>query len=123
MDTLRLEADARGSFTFTFSSARGEMSGRVNVGTEGPPDRRSVATDGKRRKACVNNATPRGYIQRNTTVAEGSPVLSGCRPADPLTLVAAGRHARCGSTVCGDRGATIQHPGWEAGFSVFSVSA
>jgi hypothetical protein len=43
VDTLRLEADARGSFTFAFSSARGEMSGRVNVGTEGPPDRRSVA--------------------------------------------------------------------------------
>jgi hypothetical protein len=34
VDTLRLEADARGSFTFTFSSARGEMSGRVNVGTK-----------------------------------------------------------------------------------------
>ena len=33
----------RGSFTFTFSSARGEISGRVNVGTEGPPDRRSMA--------------------------------------------------------------------------------
>jgi hypothetical protein len=42
MDTIHLEADGRGSFTFTFSSARGEMSGRVNVGTEGPPDRRST---------------------------------------------------------------------------------
>jgi hypothetical protein len=27
----------------TFSSPRGEMSGRVTVGTEGPPDRRSTA--------------------------------------------------------------------------------
>lgn len=43
MDTIRLEADGRGSFTFSFSSARGELSGRVNVGTEGPPDRRSDA--------------------------------------------------------------------------------
>ena len=43
MDTIRLEADGRGSFTFSFSSARGEVSGRVNVGTEGPPDRRSDA--------------------------------------------------------------------------------
>src|SRR5438552_10112550 len=43
MNTIVLEADGRGSFTFTFSSSRGEMSGRVNVGTEGPPDRRSIA--------------------------------------------------------------------------------
>ena len=42
MDTILLEADGRGSFTFTFSSSRGEMSGRVNVGIEGPPDRRSI---------------------------------------------------------------------------------
>ena len=35
MDTIHLEPDGRGSFTFTFSSTRGEMSGRVNVGTEG----------------------------------------------------------------------------------------
>jgi len=43
VNTIRLEADGRGSFTFSFSSARGELSGRVNVGTEGPPDRRSDA--------------------------------------------------------------------------------
>jgi len=43
VDTILLEADGRGSFIFTFSSSRGEMSGRVNVGTEGPPDRRSIA--------------------------------------------------------------------------------
>ena len=43
MDTVLLEADGRGSFRFTFSSSRGKMSGRVNVGTEGPPDRRSIA--------------------------------------------------------------------------------
>jgi hypothetical protein len=43
VDTILLEADGRGSFRFTFSSSRGELSGRVNVGTEGPPDRRSTA--------------------------------------------------------------------------------
>ncbi len=43
VDTIRLEADSRGSFSFTVSSSRGELSGRVNVGTEGPPDRRSTA--------------------------------------------------------------------------------
>ena len=43
VDGILLEADGRGSFTFTFSSSRGELSGRVNVGTEGPPDRRSTA--------------------------------------------------------------------------------
>jgi hypothetical protein len=43
LDSMHLEADGRGSFAFTFSSARGEMSGRVNVGTEGPPDRRSIS--------------------------------------------------------------------------------
>ena len=43
VDTIFLEEDGRGSFKFTFSSPRGEMSGRVNVGTEGPPDRRSAA--------------------------------------------------------------------------------
>ena len=41
MDTIVLAPDGRGSFTFTFSSPRGEMSGRVNVATEGPPDRRT----------------------------------------------------------------------------------
>jgi hypothetical protein len=43
LDTIRLEADGRGSFTFTFSSGAETMSGRVNVGTEGPPDRRSTS--------------------------------------------------------------------------------
>ena len=30
-----------GSYRFTFTSKRGELSGRVNVGIEGPPDKRS----------------------------------------------------------------------------------
>jgi hypothetical protein len=42
-DSLVLEPDGRGSCTFTFSSERGEVSGRVTVGTEGPPDQRSQA--------------------------------------------------------------------------------
>jgi hypothetical protein len=42
VDTILLEADGCGSFTFRFSSSRGDMSGRVHVGIEGPPDRRST---------------------------------------------------------------------------------
>jgi hypothetical protein len=42
-DSIVLEPDGRGSYRFTFSSPRGEVSGRVSVGTEGPPDRRSEA--------------------------------------------------------------------------------
>jgi hypothetical protein len=34
--------DGPGSYRFTFASARGELSGRVTVGIEGPPDRRSL---------------------------------------------------------------------------------
>jgi hypothetical protein len=41
-DSIVLEPDGPGSYRFTFSSPRGEVSGRVTVGTEGPPDRRSV---------------------------------------------------------------------------------
>jgi hypothetical protein len=33
--------DRPGSYRFTFASRRGELSGRVTVGIEGPPDRRS----------------------------------------------------------------------------------
>jgi hypothetical protein len=33
--------DGPGSYRFTFSSKRGELSGRVTVGIEGPPDKRS----------------------------------------------------------------------------------
>jgi hypothetical protein len=33
--------DGPGSYRFTFRSTRGELSGRVAVGIEGPPDRRS----------------------------------------------------------------------------------
>jgi hypothetical protein len=42
VDTILLKADGCGSFTFRFSSSREDMSGRVH-GTEGPPDRRSIA--------------------------------------------------------------------------------
>jgi hypothetical protein len=38
---IALVDDGPGSYRFTFTSARGELSGRVTVGTEGPPDRRS----------------------------------------------------------------------------------
>lgn len=38
---ISLVEDGPGSYRFTFATARGEFSGRVNVGMEGPPDRRS----------------------------------------------------------------------------------
>jgi hypothetical protein len=38
---IALVEDGPGSYRFTFTSARGELSGRVTVGIEGPPDRRS----------------------------------------------------------------------------------
>jgi hypothetical protein len=43
VDPILLEPDGRGSFKFTFSSPRGEVSGRVTVEAEGAPDRRSAA--------------------------------------------------------------------------------
>jgi len=38
---IALVEDGPGSYRFTFASTRGELSGRVTVGIEGPPDRRS----------------------------------------------------------------------------------
>jgi hypothetical protein len=38
---IALVEDGPGSYRFTFASKRGEVSGRVTVGIEGPPDRRS----------------------------------------------------------------------------------
>jgi hypothetical protein len=38
---IALVEDGPGSYRFTFASSRGELSGRVNVGIEGPPDKRS----------------------------------------------------------------------------------
>lgn len=38
---ITLLEDGPGSYRFTFESKRGELSGRVTVGIEGPPDRRS----------------------------------------------------------------------------------
>ncbi len=40
---LALVEDGPGSYRFTFASNRGELSGRVTMGIEGPPDRRSNA--------------------------------------------------------------------------------
>jgi hypothetical protein len=51
MSTLRLEQDRRGSYAFSFTSPRGDISGRVNVGTEGPPDKRSA---GDKERAAMN---------------------------------------------------------------------
>ena len=38
---IALVEDGPGSYRFTFSTTRGELSGRVTVGIEGPPDKRS----------------------------------------------------------------------------------
>ena len=42
-NSLVLDSDGPGSYRFTFASQRGEVSGRVTVGIEGPSDRRSEA--------------------------------------------------------------------------------
>jgi hypothetical protein len=41
--SITLEPDGPGSYRFTFATGRGEISGRVRVGQEGPPDNRSEA--------------------------------------------------------------------------------
>jgi hypothetical protein len=38
---IALVEDGPGSYRFTFVAERGELSGRVTVGIEGPPDKRS----------------------------------------------------------------------------------
>jgi hypothetical protein len=48
---IALVEDGPGSYRFTFTSGRGELSGRVTVGIEGPPDRRS---DDDREQAARN---------------------------------------------------------------------
>jgi hypothetical protein len=40
---IALEPDGPGSYKFGFATGRGEISGRVRVGQEGPPDNRSEA--------------------------------------------------------------------------------
>jgi hypothetical protein len=48
---IALVEDGPGSYRFTFASRRGELSGRVTVGIEGPPDGRS---EGDREQAAKN---------------------------------------------------------------------
>jgi hypothetical protein len=43
LNSIVLDSDGPGSYRFMFASQRGEVSGRVTVATEGPPDRRSAA--------------------------------------------------------------------------------
>jgi hypothetical protein len=64
-DSIVLEPDGRGSYTFTFSSERGEVSGRVTVGTEGPPERRSCGTRPERGEA-EEEAGKNGAAQSRT---------------------------------------------------------
>jgi hypothetical protein len=46
-----LEPDGPGSYKFRFATARGEISGRVRVGLEGPPDNR---TESDQEQAALN---------------------------------------------------------------------
>ena len=48
---IALVEDGPGSYKFSFSTKRGELSGRVTVGIEGPPDKRS---DNDREQAAMN---------------------------------------------------------------------
>jgi hypothetical protein len=48
---IALVEDGPGSYKFSFSTKRGELSGRVTVGIEGPPDKRS---DYDREQAAMN---------------------------------------------------------------------
>jgi hypothetical protein len=41
--SIVLEPDGPGSYKLKFATGRGEVSGRVRVGVEGPPDNRSEA--------------------------------------------------------------------------------
>ena len=41
--SIVLEPDGPGSYKFKFATERGEISGRVRVALEGPPDNRSEA--------------------------------------------------------------------------------
>lgn len=41
--SIVLQPDGPGFYTFKFATERGEISGRVRVGLEGPPDKRSEA--------------------------------------------------------------------------------
>jgi hypothetical protein len=49
--SIALEPDGPGSYTFKFATERGEISGRVRVALEGPPDNRSP---GDQEQAALN---------------------------------------------------------------------
>ena len=69
-DSIVLEPDGRGSYTFTFSSERGEVSGRVTVGTEGPPERRSKADQEQAAswRSRENSAEPAGIARADEVI-------------------------------------------------------
>jgi hypothetical protein len=48
---ITLEPDGPGSYKFSFATGRGEISGRVRVGQEGPPDKPS---ESDQRQAALN---------------------------------------------------------------------
>jgi hypothetical protein len=47
---IALVEDGPGSYRFTFISTRGELSGRVKVGIQGPPDRQSYQTESRQQR-------------------------------------------------------------------------
>ena len=65
-DSLVLDPDGPGSYRFTFASPRGEVSGRVTVGAEGPPDRRSEADKNKPRR--IRSLRSHGSSERRAPI-------------------------------------------------------
>jgi hypothetical protein len=59
---IALVEDGPGSYRFTLTSKRGKLSGRVTVGIQGPPDRRSY---GDRQQVAKNQilARPREFAE------------------------------------------------------------
>src|SRR6266849_4698268 len=79
---LILEPDGEGSFKFTFVSDRRALAGRVGMGVEGPPDRRSKEDNGRRRKTS-KGGKPR---ERGRQSCRALPRIASIAPDDALIL-------------------------------------
>jgi hypothetical protein len=74
---LIMEPDGEGSFKFTFVSDRRELAGRVGMGVEGPPDRRSKEDNercGRHRRPASEN------LQGRKTAGERAPIVPRATP-------------------------------------------
>ena len=82
-----LEPDGPGSYKFKFATERGEISGRVRVGLEGPPDNRSEADQ---EQAALNQQR-----EARTLVDEVEVTRSGRTDQFSIVLVRGGDTIRC----------------------------